>query len=93
MVLMLAAGGALETPAFTAPTMTQDRTVLGVAVLSVPRYQGSNRYRLVAVPVIELRYGRFFANPRKGIGYQLIKAHGLTAVSYTHLTLPTKLEV
>ncbi len=85
MILYPASGGAPEAaaPAFTVPSLMQDRAVLGVALLSAPRYQGSDRYRLVAVPVIELRYGRFFANPRKGIGYQLVKTRRLTLSAAT----------
>lgn len=85
MILMPASGGVPEAaaPAFNVPTLMRDRTVLGVAVLNAPRYQGSDRYRLIAVPVIELRYGRFFANPRKGIGYQFIKTHHLTVSAAT----------
>ncbi len=80
ILCMAASGGAPEaaTPAFTAPAPVQDRTTIGVAVLRGPRYQGSDRYRLLAVPVIELRYGRFFANPRKGIGYQVLRHKKLT---------------
>lgn len=70
-------------PAFTAPMPGQDRAVLGVALVSTPRYQGSDRSRLVVAPVVELRYGRFFANPRKGIGYQLVKTHRLTVSAST----------
>jgi len=85
MILFPASGGAPEAaaPAFTVPALMHDRTVLGVAVVSAPRYQGSDRYRVVAVPVIELRYGRFFANPRKGIGYQFVKTRKLTVSAAT----------
>lgn len=85
MILYPASGGAPEAaaPAFNVPTLMQDRAVLGVALVSAPRYQGSDRYRVVAVPVVELRYGRFFANPRKGIGYQLVKTHRLTVSAAT----------
>lgn len=85
MILYPASGGAPEAaaPAFSVPAMMQDRAVVGVAVLSAPRYQGSDRYRLVAVPVIELRYGHFFANPRKGVGYQFVKTHRLTVSAAT----------
>ncbi len=80
MILSLASGGAPEAgaPAFSVLPLVQDRAVVGAAVIYAPRYEGSDRYRFVPVPLIELRYGRFFANPRKGVGYVVVKRRKLT---------------
>lgn len=49
-----------------------DRTVVGGAVIYAPAYQGAKDYRVLPFPVIDLKYGRFFAGSRRGIGANLV---------------------
>lgn len=49
-----------------------NRTIVGGAVIYAPAYQGSEDYRVLPFPVIDLKYGRFFASPRRGIGANLV---------------------
>lgn len=49
-----------------------NRTVVGGAVIYAPAYQGAEDYRVLPFPVIDLKYGRFFASSRRGIGADLV---------------------
>lgn len=49
-----------------------NRTVIGGAVIYAPAYQGAEDYRVLPFPVIDLKYGRFFASSRRGIGANLV---------------------
>lgn len=61
------AAGAAE----TATAQDRNRTVLGVAGIHAPAYQGADKYRTMPFPVIDLKRGRFYANPRRGVGWSL----------------------
>lgn len=50
----------------------QGRAIVGGALIYVPAYQGSKDDRVLPFPVIDLKYGRFFASSRRGIGADLI---------------------
>lgn len=50
----------------------QNRAVVGLAGVYAPAYQGADDYRLLPFPVIDLKYGRFFASPRRGVGANLV---------------------
>ena len=45
------------------------KVTLGGGIASTPRYEGANRNRLRAVPLIEIDNGHFFAGVARGIGY------------------------
>lgn len=49
-----------------------NRTVVGGAVIYAPAYQGAEDYRVLPFPVIDLKYGRFFASSRRGVGANLV---------------------
>ena len=52
---------------------------LGLGVAGLPRYQGSDEYEAEPVPLIDARYGRFFARSGEGIGIAAIDTDGFTA--------------
>lgn len=45
-----------------------NHVVLGVGVATTPAYQGSEDYRVLPLPAIDIKHGWFFANLRNGIG-------------------------
>lgn len=57
---------------FSAPAQAQDRVVLGAGVAVTPTYQGSDDYRVLPLPTIDIKKGWFFANLRNGIGIEPI---------------------
>jgi outer membrane protein len=57
---------------FSAPAQAQDRVVLGAGVAVTPTYQGSDDYRVLPLPAIDIKKGWFFANLRNGIGIEPI---------------------
>lgn len=65
-------GLAAATSAF-AQDRSPDRTVVGVAAVYAPARQGGDDYRLMPFPVIDLKYGRFFASGRKGVGVTVLE--------------------
>lgn len=60
------------------PASSQDRIVIGVGAGYVPAYQGSDDYRLLPIPVIDVVSGPFFANLRNGIGVNVVDGDTLT---------------
>ena len=61
-----------EVVAQTAPTENASpggHLTLGLAAAYLPRYEGSDDYRVRALPLIDYRNGRFFAGVLTGIGY------------------------
>ncbi len=53
---------------------------LGAAVISAPRFVGSNKTRTLAVPTFEVKYKDwFFIDPIKGVGVQTVVGPGLSA--------------
>lgn len=64
---------------------SQNRAVVGVAGIYAPAYQGADDYRLLPFPLIDLKYGRFFASARRGIGANLVDGDSVdvgAAVTY-----------
>lgn len=55
-----------------------DHLTLGVGVAHVPTYQGSDDYRTLPVPVIDLVSGPFYANLRDGVGIHVVSSDTLT---------------
>lgn len=51
---------------------------LGAGVAYVPEYEGSEDYKVSALPVISYRNGRFFAGTLGGIGYDLSSQENLS---------------
>jgi outer membrane protein len=68
--------------AFAAPALAQERdqnrAVVGVAGIYAPAYQGADDYRLVPFPVLDLKYGRYFVNTRKGVGATLLEGQAVS---------------
>jgi outer membrane protein len=56
----------------------QDHVVLGAGVAATPSYQGSEDYRLLPLPVIDIKEGWFFANLRNGFGLAPIDTGNVT---------------
>jgi outer membrane protein len=72
-VTLLCVIAALSLPAAArAQERGQSRAVVGVAGIYAPAYQGAEDYRLLPFPVIDLKYGRFFASSRRGVGANLV---------------------
>ena len=44
---------------------------LGVAVLARPEFEGSNRYEIQTLPVVDLRWGLAFLSVNRGLGLEL----------------------
>lgn len=75
---------ALATSA-SAQSQKQNRAVVGVVGLYAPAYQGADSHRLRPFPLIDLKYGCLFANPRQGIGADLVDGEAVdvgVAVTY-----------
>lgn len=69
LCVLTAAGLATEA---SAQDRAPDRTIVGGALIYAPAYQGAEDYRVLPFPLIDLKYGRFFASSRRGIGANLI---------------------
>ncbi len=66
-IVALAAG-----TAETAFAQDRNRTVVGLAGIHTPAYQGSDKYRTLPFPVIDIKRDRFYANPRRGVGWSVV---------------------
>lgn len=64
--------------ATTAHAQEQDHVVLGVGVAATPNYQGSEDYRILPLPAIDIKEGWFFANLRNGVGIEPINTENIT---------------
>ncbi len=72
-ITLLCVVAALVLPtAARAQERSQNRVVFGAAGIYAPAYQGAEDYRLLPFPVIDLKYGRYFASARRGIGANLV---------------------
>lgn len=71
-IALLCVVAALCAPTLARAQERQNRAVVGVAGLYAPAYQGAADYRLIPFPVIDLKYGRFFANSRRGVGANIV---------------------
>lgn len=56
----------------------QDYVVVGAGVAVTPAYQGSDEYRVLPIPAIDIQQGWFFANLRNGIGIAPVNNEHLT---------------
>lgn len=55
-----------------------DRMKLGAGAAVIPRFQGSDEYRVQPVPLIDFQKGRFFARTGDGIGLNIYQTPGFT---------------
>ncbi|SEH19130.1 outer membrane protein [Sphingopyxis sp. YR583] len=69
---------AMVTPSVHAQDKNPDHVVLGAGIALTPEYQGSDDYRLIPIPVIDIKEGRLFANLRNGIGVEAIGSEHVT---------------
>ena len=56
-----------------------DHWTLGTGVAATPRFQGSDEYKVQPLPLIDVKYGRFFAKVGDGIGVNVIETSTFTA--------------
>ncbi len=78
-MLMYMAGLALTTSATAQADSSdsQNGVAIGAGAQYAPRYSGSEKMRLQVVPFFQAREDAFFADARKGIGYDLQSDSGL----------------
>ena len=68
----------LAAPVTLSAAQAQDHIVLGAGVAATPAYQGSKDYRVLPIPVIDIKQGWFFANLRNGVGVEPIDNETVT---------------
>ncbi|MGH6615383.1 MipA/OmpV family protein [Sphingomonas sp.] len=56
----------------------KDHIVIGIGAGYAPAYQGSDKYRVLPVPVIDVAWGPFFANLQNGVGINAIDTDHIT---------------
>ncbi|WP_204279891.1 MipA/OmpV family protein, partial [Serratia marcescens] len=52
--------------------------MIGIGAGYAPAYQGSDKYRVMPLPVIDIAWGPFFANFRNGIGVNAVDTEHVT---------------
>lgn len=57
---------------------SQSKLTLGAGVIYAPEYEGSEDYKVRALPVINYRKGRFFVGTLGGVGYDLSNTKDLS---------------
>lgn len=62
----------------TADASDADRMKTGVGAAMLPRYEGSDKHRVLPVPMIDIQQGRFFARTGSGIGTNIIRTPDFT---------------
>lgn len=55
-----------------------DHVIVGVGLAHLPSYQGSDDYRTLPVPLIDIVSGPFYANLRDGLGILAVSSDALT---------------
>lgn len=63
----------------SADQRTADHWTLGAGALVRPKFQGSGEYEIEPVPLVDVKYGPFFARVGEGIGLNVIKTPSFTA--------------
>jgi outer membrane protein len=61
-----------------AQTREQNHVVLGAGAAVTPAYQGSEDYRTIPIPLVDIKEGWFFANLRNGVGIAPINTDHIT---------------
>lgn len=69
---------ALLVIAWATATPAQDHVVLGTGAALTPDYQGADDFRVMPIPVIDIKKGWFFANLRNGVGVEPINTDHIT---------------
>jgi len=77
-VIALLAAPAMLMSATAARAQEQNHIVMGAGVAVTPSYQGASDYRVLPIPVIDIKQGWLFANLRSGIGIAPITTEHLT---------------
>jgi len=54
------------------PALADDHVVIGPGVAVVPGYEGSGSYRVLPIPLVDVKHGRLFVNPVDGAGVNVI---------------------
>jgi outer membrane protein len=72
--------GALAGWSVAAHAQSQDdnHAVIGLGTGLIPVYEGSAKYKVTPVPMIDIKYGPFFADLRNGIGLDLFQSDHVT---------------
>ncbi|MCJ1962120.1 MipA/OmpV family protein [Novosphingobium mangrovi (ex Hu et al. 2023)] len=63
-----------------------DRVIVGMGAAVIPVYQGSDEYRVLPLPALDVAVGPFFANMRNGIGAKAIETRDVTLGASVTLT-------
>lgn len=58
-------------------TAAQGRATAGIGVAAIPAYQGSDSYRILPFPLLDVQVGQIFATVSNGIGVYVIDMPGL----------------
>lgn len=61
-----------------APRQGHDRVIIGIGAAAVPTYQGSDDYRTLPIPMIDIVSGPIYANLRNGVGVNVVDTPGFT---------------
>lgn len=67
-----------QTPVPPQQQRNGDHVVIGIGAGYAPAYQGSDKYRVMPLPVIDIAWGPFFANFRNGIGVNAVDTEHVT---------------
>lgn len=57
----------------------EDHIAIGAGGGYMPAYQGSDKYRFQPLPMVDIKFGRFFVNFEDGIGANLFDSESVTA--------------
>jgi len=52
---------------------------VGVAPLITPEYEGADEYRVIPVPLVDIKYKQYFFNPYRGLGVNVIDTRQIQA--------------
>ncbi|MGF7149520.1 outer membrane protein [Sphingomonas zeicaulis] len=67
-----------DTAADAPPRPSKDRVIIGIGAAITPTYQGSDEYRVLPLPAIDIVSGPFYANLRNGVGINVVDTDMLT---------------
>lgn len=95
LILVLSSAGAQAQPAPTSAAPTQSTRgwnySLGAALISAPRFVGSDKWRTLAVPNFDIQYGNgFFINPIRGVGVEVQLLEGLKGSASAGVSFDTR---
>jgi len=55
-----------------------DHIIVGIGGLYAPAYQGADDYRFQPLPMVDVKWGRFFVNLQDGVGANLVESEHVT---------------